>query len=60
MRLQYIYTRMCQKEIHCVGILNKQKYQVFFFFFFSSTKLENRRAEHVLPGELVLVGGVRR
>jgi hypothetical protein len=34
----------CHKETPCVAILNKN------VFFFSFTKLENRRAEQVLPG----------
>jgi hypothetical protein len=40
------------------AILNNQKCHVFFFF--SYTKLENRRAEQVPPGGLVMVGGWRR
>jgi Zn-finger protein len=37
--------------------LKPKKRSVFCFCFF--TKLENRRAEHVLSRELILVGGER-
>jgi hypothetical protein len=52
--LQYIYTWNYHKETHCVAtcISKKQKYHGFHFIFslFSSTELENRRVEQVLPG----------
>jgi hypothetical protein len=49
---KYTYTWKYHKEIPCVAIFtsNKQKCHFFlFFFFFNSKKMENRRAEQVLP-----------
>jgi hypothetical protein len=44
------------RKLPVVATLNKQKCH-FFFFFFSYTKSEYRKAEQVLSGELVPVGG---
>jgi hypothetical protein len=45
-RLQHIYTQKCHKEPPCIATLNKKKGS---FFILSSTELEDRRAEQVLP-----------
>jgi hypothetical protein len=46
-RLQYIYTWKCHKETPGVAVFHKQKCHFFPF-----TKLENRKAEQVLPGDV--------
>jgi hypothetical protein len=48
-RLQYIYMKMSE-ENQGTDIITQQKCNFF-------TKMENRRAEQVLSGRLVAVGG---
>jgi hypothetical protein len=43
----YVFIWKYHKETPCVDTFISN----FFFLLFSSTKLENRRAEQVLPGE---------
>jgi hypothetical protein len=47
------------KETPCAAtfISNKQKYIFVFFSLFPSTKLENRKAKQVLPGERTETSG---
>jgi hypothetical protein len=50
---QIIYSWTCHKETPCVAILRRQKCH---FFFLSFTKLENIRAEQVLPRGTKVLG----
>jgi hypothetical protein len=51
--LQSIHTWKQHKETPCIAYLSKTSknilFLVFIFYVFSSTKLENRRVEQVLP-----------